>query len=121
MSAIDLLSFATLEDMRIPSRFDGDLLSLSGVYRPRKNICESTLPPALAQYLKDHPKISDVHLHLDNDLAGRRATEVIMAVLPKQYAAHDEPPPIGSKDYNDYLCACLGLLKTKPKESNYER
>jgi hypothetical protein len=119
-SAVDLLSFATLEDIQQPESFDGDLLSLSGVYKPRKDISESTMPPALAQYLKDHPGIRRVHMHLDNDLAGRRATEAIMAVLPKSYEATDEPPPSG-KDYNDCLCGRLGLPQTKQKERSHAR
>lgn len=119
-SAVDLLSFATLQGIQIPNYFDGDLLSLSGVYKPRKNIAESTLPPALTQYLADHPDIWRVHLHLDNDLTGRLATKAIITVLLKQYEVLDEPPPTG-KDYNDYLCDRFGLPRTKPKERNPAR
>jgi hypothetical protein len=119
-SAIDLLSFATLERIKIPNLFDGDLLSLSGVYKPKKNIEESTLPPALTRYLKDHPQIRRVHLHLDNDMAGRLATQAIMATLPKRYAATDEPPPFG-KDYNEYLCRRLNLLSLSVKPQARER
>jgi hypothetical protein len=119
-SAIDLLSFATLEEIRIPNYFDGDLLSLSGVYKPKQKIEESTLPPALTQYLKDHPAIKSVHLHLDNDLAGRLATEAITAVLPERYTVLDEPAPSG-KDYNDHLCDRLGLPRTQTKERSYAR
>jgi hypothetical protein len=114
-SSIDLLSFATLEEIKIPNFFDGDLLSLSGVYKPKQNIAESALPPALTQYLTDHPEIKRVHLHLDNDLAGRLATKAIMTVLPKEYAVTDEPPPSG-KDYNDHLCDRLHLPRTQNKE-----
>lgn len=114
-SVVDLLSFATLEGIRTQGSYDGDLLSLSGVYKPRKKIEESSLPPALAQYLKDHPDIRRIHLHLDNDLAGRLATQAIMTILPKQYAAMDEPP-LSGKDYNDFACDRLGLLRTKPRE-----
>jgi hypothetical protein len=119
-SAVDLLSFATLEDIQKPETFDGNLLSLSGVYNTRQIIAESTLPPALAQYLSEHPDTRRVHLHLDNDFAGRRATEAIMTVLPKNYEVSDEPPPSG-KDYNDYLCGCLGQAKARPKERGLER
>lgn len=119
-SAVDLLSFVTLENIRMPSDFDGDLLSLSGVYKPRKNIEESTLPPALAQYLADHPDTRHIHLHLDNDLAGRQASAAIMAILPKQYAVTDAPPPSG-KDYNDYLCERLHLPRNQKKERSYAR
>jgi DNA primase len=57
---------------------------------------------------------------LDNDLAGRLATEAIMAVLPKQYTAINEPPPAG-KDYNDYLCDSLKLPRTAIKERSCAR
>jgi hypothetical protein len=75
------------------------------------------LPPALTQYLTDHPDIQRVHLRLDNDLAGRLATKAIMTVLLKEYDVTDEPPPNGRKDYNDYLCDCSGLPRTKRKEA----
>jgi hypothetical protein len=119
-SAVDLLSFATIEGIGIPNRSCGDLLSLSGIYRPRKNIRESALPIALAQYLEDHPDISHVHLHLDNDIAGRLATKAIMAVLPKRYTAYDEPPPTG-KDYNDHLCESRDISRTQKEERSYAR
>jgi hypothetical protein len=119
-SAVDVLSFATLNGIRGQSLFDGDLLSLSGVYKPRKNIKESPLPPALAQYLTDHPDIRRVHLHLDNDLAGRLAANAITEILPERCEVTDEPPPSG-KDYNDYLCECLGLSRLKLKERSHAR
>ena len=113
-SAVDLLSFATLKDIPNPNSFDGNLLSLSGVYKPRKNIEDSTLPPALKQYLADHPNISHIHLHLDNDMAGRLAGKAIMTVLPKQYTVTDEPP-LSGKDYNSYLCSRLNLPQAQTK------
>jgi hypothetical protein len=119
-SAVDLLSFATLEDMRKPESPDGTLLSLSGVYKPRKDLSESTLPPALAHHLKDHPDIRRIFLHLDNDLAGRRASEALMAILAKRHEVTDEPPPTG-KDYNDYLCERLGLSRDRTKPLEPER
>lgn len=119
-SAVDVLSFATLREIKIPNYFDGDLLSLSGVYKPRKNIAESTLPPALTQYLSDHPNIKNIHLHLDNDLAGRQASATIIAVLAEGYKVTDELPPTG-KDYNDYLCDCLGIFQTRLKERGFSR
>jgi hypothetical protein len=119
-SAVDLLSFATLQEIKTPDRFDGCLLSLSGIYKPRKNIRESALPPALAHCLSRHPEIRSVRLHLDNDPAGRLATEAIMAVLPKEYAVADEPPPSG-KDYNDHLCDRLNLRRTKNLRQNHVR
>jgi hypothetical protein len=119
-SAVDLLSYATLEDIRIPDHFDGGLLSLSGVYIPRQDVEESVLPPALTQYLSGHPYITRIHLHLDNDLAGRLATKAIIAVLPRRYTVFDEPPSSGN-DYNDYLCGCLNLPRTRKIERSHAR
>lgn len=122
-SAIDLLSFASFQDignLLLCNRFYEDLLSLSGVYKPRKNIGDIALPPALTQYLQNHPKIQHIHLHLDNDLAGRQVTRAIMTVMPKQYTVIDEPPPSG-KDYNDYRCDCLGIPRYKSKERSFAR
>lgn len=77
-------------------------LSLAGIYKPKKNIEESTPPAALMQYLKDYPQITEIALHLDNDAAGRLAAETIKAILPFTYAVSDETPKRG-KDVNDYL------------------
>ena len=117
-SAIDFLSFATLE--KFTDTYDGDLLSLSGVYMPKQNVAESTLPPALSQYLSDHPNTTNIHLHLDNDLAGRVATEAMMAAFSKQYTVTDEPPPSG-KDYNEYLCDRKRLPRTGAQKTDYVR
>jgi len=122
-SAIDLLSFASFQDIGgigMSSSFHEDMLSLSGVYKPKQNLSESALPPALRQYLADHPKIRKIHLHLDNDLTGRQATAAIMALLPKEYEAQDEPPPTG-KDWNDYRCDCMGVPRTRSKERGCAR
>ncbi len=69
---------------------------------PKKIIEESTLPAALTQYLKDSPKINEIALHLDNDMAGRLAAKTIQTIISSTYIVSDEPPKRG-KDYNDYL------------------
>lgn len=69
---------------------------------PKKIIEESTLPAALTQYLKDSPKINEIALHLDNDMAGRLAAKTIQTILSSAYIVSDEPPK-REKDYNDYL------------------
>jgi len=114
-SAIDLLSYATLLMMDGRDFRQENLLSLAGVYQPKKHIEESKVPAALTRFLQDYSHIEKVALHLDNDAAGRMATKAIMAVLPKQYETADIPPPHG-KDYNDFLCLRLRLPITKPKE-----
>lgn len=101
-SAIDLLSYGTLELLAGRDWRKGNCLSLAGVYKPKKNIGESTLPAALTQYLKDYPQITAIALHLDNDAAGRLAAETIKTLFSSAYTVSDEPPKHG-KDYNDYL------------------
>ena len=48
-----------------------NLLSLAGVYQPKKKMEESKLPVALTRFLEDHPHVKTIYLHLDNDTAGR--------------------------------------------------
>jgi hypothetical protein len=74
------------------------------VYAPGsdKTICK--LPVALENMLQNHPEVETISLHLDNDFAGRSATENISLQLRCNYKTIDEPPPVG-KDYNDYLMA----------------
>ena len=70
------------------------LLSLAGVYQPKKKIEESKLPVALTRFLEDHPHVKTVYLHLDNDTAGRLAAKAIMAVMPEGYRVENKPPPV---------------------------
>ncbi|MDF9409909.1 DUF3991 and toprim domain-containing protein [Pelotomaculum isophthalicicum JI] len=101
-SAVDLLSYGTLELLSGRDWRKDCCLSLAGVYKPKKNIEESTPPAALTQYLKDYPQITAIALHLDNDAAGRLAAETIKFLFPSTYTITNEPPQRG-KDYNDYL------------------
>lgn len=86
-SAVDLISYATLIKLHGGDFRRENLLSLTGVYQPKKNINESKVPAALTQFLKDYPHIKKVDLHLDNDYAGRQAAKALMAVLPKAYVS----------------------------------
>ena len=97
-----------------------NLLSLAGVYQPKKVIEESKLPAALTQYLEEYPHIKTVALHLDNDGPGRLAAKAIQTILPKEYEVKNRPPPWG-KDVNDYLCHRLGIPIQKPKGRTKER
>lgn len=111
-SAIDLLSFATMaQEDRLPWRSQ-HLLSLAGVYQPKKNLAERRLPLALSQYLRDHREIQTIYLCLDNDLAGRSAADAIRQQLAGKYVVRDGFPCQG-KDYNDWLCLRKGLPITR--------
>ena len=107
-SAIDVMSYATL------CKLDGidwrrhNLLSLAGIYQPKKVLAESKLPVALTRFLEDHPSVKTIYLHLDNDDPGRLATKAIMTVIPEEYEVKNRPPPTG-KDVNDTLCHRLGI------------
>ncbi|WP_368293589.1 DUF3991 domain-containing protein [Dehalobacter sp. TBBPA1] len=101
-SAIDLMSYCTLELLASRDWRQDSCLSLAGIYKPKEDIAESTPPAALMQYLKDFPQIIEIALHLDNDAAGRLAAKTIQTILPNKYTVFDEPPERG-KDYNEYL------------------
>lgn len=111
-SAIDLLSYCTIELLSGRDWQQDNCLSLAGVYMPKKIVGESKLPAALTQYLKDFSKINKIALHLDNDMAGRLAAKTIKAIIPLPYAVSDEPPKHG-KDYNDCLRIVLGMQQTQ--------
>ena len=98
-SAIDLLSYASLE-IRIKRNWRrDDLLSLAGVYKTDN---KQDIPLALRTYLERHNGTKAVYLHLDNDEIGRTATKQITEALSSQYTVIDQPPQSG-KDFNDYL------------------
>lgn len=117
-SAIDLLSYATLLKMNNQDFKEFNLLSLSGVYSPSKNLYDSKLPKAIENYLENYPNITRVIMHLDNDRQGKISAEGIKIALPFNLQVVNDPPRYG-KDVNDFLCF---KLKIKSKnERNYER
>ena len=101
-SAIDLLSYATIMMMKTGEWRAEPMLSLGGVYAPATNSQRSKLPIALENATRNQTQINTIALHLDNDYAGRSATENISLHLRGAFAVRDEPSPDG-KDYNDYL------------------
>ncbi len=70
-TAIDILSYATYLKCEGKDYKLENLLSLSGVYQPKKEIKESKIPVALTTFLKANPEIKTIYLHLDKDKAGR--------------------------------------------------
>ena len=106
---IDALSYATLCKMNGVHWRHQNLLSLAGVYRPSRK-GPSRLPLALEQFLKEHPGVNRVCLHLDNDLPGKQAAQAILSALPENVQGENRPPPFG-KDVNDTLCHRLGLAR----------
>ena len=59
-SAIDLLSYATLQKLEGKEWRREHLLSLAGVYQPAKEIEKSKVPAALARALKMHPEVKTI-------------------------------------------------------------
>ena len=118
-SAIDLLSYVTLQKSEGKEWREEHLLSLAGVYQLAKGNEKSKVPAALTRALKLYPEVKMIVLHLDNDRIGRLATKAISTVILKQYQVKDVPPKQG-KDYNDLLCIKLNLAITK-REKNTKK
>lgn len=107
-AAIDVLSYATLLKMQGKNYKELHILSLGGVQIPRKDTeVSSKTPIALEQFLKDFPEVKRIVLHLDNDRAGRLATQTIKKNL--WYMAVIDKPPLYGKDVNNELTTRLGI------------
>lgn len=119
-SAIDLLSFATLVKQAGGNWQRDHLVSLAGVYKPKENLQERSLPLTLKRYLSEYPNIWWITLRLDNDKAGGHMAKALVALLSDKYDVSVQPPPCG-KDYNDYLCMKLGIPTTHRKSKSQER
>ena len=101
-SAIDLLSYATIMKMRTGEWRAEPMVSLGGVYAPSAHNKQSKLPIALENMTQNQTQINTIALHLDNDYAGKIASDNIALQLCGDYTVRIEPPPYG-KDCNDYL------------------
>ena len=118
--AIDVMSYATLCKLDGIDWRQHNLLSLAGIYQPKKKIEESKLPAALTRFLEDHPHVKTLYLHLDNDGPGRLAAKAILAAIPEGYEVKNRPPTQG-KDVNDFLCHRLGIPIRSAKGKELER
>lgn len=116
--AIDLLSYATLLKLDGKDWRQYNLVSLAGVYSPKAVIEESKVPAAIKNLLSKDKAIKRIVLHLDNDIAGRKATKALQTILKNEYEVIDDPPACG-KDVNNFLCKRLNI-KDKTERS-FER
>ena len=116
--AIDLLSYATLMKLEGKNWRQLNLVSLAGVYSPKQNIGDSKVPVTVRNLLEKDKSIKRIILHLDNDIAGRKATKALQTILSDKYEVVDDPPKCG-KDVNDFLCIKLGI--SKKHERSFER
>lgn len=113
--AIDLLSYATLMKLEGKDWRQFNLVSLAGVYSPKQKIEDSKVPVTLGRLLEKDKTIRRIVLHLDNDIAGRKATKALQTILSDKYEVVDDPPQYG-KDVNDFLCKRLEI-KDKTERS----
>ena len=113
--AIDLLSYATLMKLEGKDWRQFNLVYLAGVYSPKQKIEDSKVPVTLGRLLEKDKTIRRIVLHLDNDIAGRKATKALQTILSDKYEVVDDPPQYG-KDVNDFLCKRLGI-KDKTERS----
>ena len=111
-SAIDLLSYATLQKMRGEDWKAESYISLGGCAFSR-----GTLPPSLSRMLHEEPNIQVIKLHLDNDRAGRTFTQAIIELLKNDYQVINAPPPSG-KDVNDYLMMKLKQMEERSQNES---
>lgn len=87
-AAIDLMSY-----MDIYNDYETNKLALGMV---------SDAP--LETFLKEHPYIKIINFHLDNDKAGREATEKLMQKYGERgYEVRDNTAPEEYKDFNEWL------------------
>lgn len=99
-SAIDLMSY-----MDIFSDFETNKLALGML---------SDAP--LETFLSEHPQIKTIRFCLDNDEPGRKATiELMEKYYQNGYEVEDCPPPVGYKDYNEWV-QDTKLLQRIPEE-----
>ena len=101
-SSIDLLSYITLEMMKGKSWQEASYLSMAGVYSTNRK-GRIKYPKALKNILDCQTNIRKVHLHFDNDYAGKEFANAFSILLRDDFEVINEPPPF-AKDYNEYLC-----------------
>lgn len=115
-SSIDLLSYATFLHLTDRKWRKENLLSLGGIYSSKYDVEKTKVPISLMEFLEKNQNINEVHLHLDNDLAGRNASAFFQQVLSKKYKVINHTIPIG-KDMNEYLCLKRGIKKIEKERT----
>ena len=96
-SAIDLLSFITIQMMEEYDWKNDAYLSLAGVHSK----CIK-MPVSVEHFLKNNEQIKTICLHFDNDEIGKEATANLAKLLQGKYEVIVQSPKQG-KDINDEL------------------
>ena len=96
-SAIDLLSFITIQMMEEYDWKNDAYLSLAGVHSK----CIK-MPVSVEHFLKNNEQIKTICLHFDNDEIGKEATANLAKLLQGKYEVIVQSPMQG-KDINDEL------------------
>lgn len=115
-SAIDLLSYATLKELKNEQWDEENLLSLAGIYSPGKDTLNAKVPKTVSNFLKNNSNVDTIFIHFDNDTAGRIATEALQNSFSASYKVINDPPKSG-KDFNDYLCNFLKINRQNRYEN----
>ena len=108
-AAIDLLSYASLEYRAGRDWRKGHLLSLAGVFKTER---KDVVPVALQRFLKAHPQVKILHLHLDNDEIGRGAAVGIMAGLHTSEEIFGQTPQ-SRRDTNRQVSCAVEISQRK--------
>lgn len=116
--AIDALSYLTQMKMQRTDWHSQSVLSLGGVYQPKKNEAP-TMPVALKGYLTSHREVREIVLRLDNDPVGRSAAQAIRVTI-ETLAVTIEYPQKG-KDYNEWLMLQKGISPRQRTRDELER
>lgn len=96
-SAIDLLSFITIQKIENKEWSQDAYLSLAGVHSKCIKV-----PVSVEHFLKNNEQIKTICLHFDNDEIGKEATSNLAKLLQGKYEVIVQSPKQG-KDINDEL------------------
>ncbi len=114
-SAPDAMAHATLEGCK----FDKWRLSLGGIAVPQNAYPrEFKKPLALENFLKNHPEITHIEICLDNDHAGRVASELIVNAYDATYHTKVNLPQKDGQDFADVAKEFNKNNYTKNKEKS---
>ena len=116
--AIDALSYLTQMKMQGTDWHSQSVLSLGGVYEPKKNEA-LTMPVALKGYLTSHREVRKIVLRLDNDPVGRSAAQAIRMTIETLTVTIEYSKQ--GKDYNEWLMLQKGISPRQRARDELER